>query len=75
MRKPLETASAAVFTALLALVLYSSGPGVPPEREFPVTDVAEALFGKYLLHFELVGVLIVVTMVGAVFIAIKGEKW
>ncbi|MBS1263036.1 MAG: hypothetical protein MAG715_00203 [Methanonatronarchaeales archaeon] len=67
--------STALLTGLLVYVLVREGPGVPPEPGFTSAGLARVLFTDYVLQFELVGVLICVAMVGAVFLAMKGETW
>lgn len=75
MTRLLEIVSSGFLTGTLVAVLVRYGPGVPEEPSFSTYDLGVALFDDYVLQFELVGVLLTVAMVGAVFLAIKGEKW
>jgi len=70
-----EKLFAGLFTALLVYVLVLNGPGKPETPDFSTAGLGKVLFEDYVLQFELVGVLLCVAMVGAVFIAIKGEEW
>lgn len=75
MTRSLEIVSSALLTGTLVAVLVRYGPGAPEEPSFSTYGLGEVLFEDYVLQFELVGVLLTVAMVGAVFLAIKGEKW
>lgn len=75
MKHLLETVSAALLTAILVVGVTRYGPGTPEEVEFTTSGLGEVLFTEYVVQFELVGVLLTVAMVGAVFIALKGEEW
>lgn len=75
MRHVQEKTFAGLLTAVLVYVMVRSGPGTPPEPGFSTAGLAETMFGDYVLQFELVGVLLCVAMVGAVFLAIRGEEW
>lgn len=75
MRHLSEKTFAGLLTALLVYVLVRSGPGKPPVPDFSTAGLGTVLFEDYVLQFELVGVLLTVAMVGAVFLAMKGEEW
>jgi NADH-quinone oxidoreductase subunit J len=59
---------AVVFLGLLGLAFWRGGfPTVPPltEQSVSLKGLAAALFGEYLLPFEIVGLLLLVAVIGA----------
>lgn len=75
MTRLLDIVSSGLLTGTLVAVLVRYGPGAPEQPDFSTHGLGEVLFEDYVLQFELVGVLLTVAMVGAVFLAIKGETW
>jgi NADH-quinone oxidoreductase subunit J len=57
-----------LFAVLAWAIAHSPEPG-PPTREVAVAEVGQALFGDFVLAFEVLGVLLLAAMVGAIVIA------
>jgi NADH-quinone oxidoreductase subunit J len=70
---------AVVATGLLAGLAFRGGVSLPPGRELPpgaagnTERIADVLFSEYLVPFELVSLVLIVAIIGAVLLARKRE--
>ena len=61
----------AIFTIIKAVVPLSKHPVDIPESFGSITSIGHLIFEKYLIQFELISILILVAMIGAVVLAKK----
>ena len=75
--KNLKNSLGAVIAILFFIVIfsyiYSSIQTLVPYTE-NIKNLAQLLFGPYVLAFELLSVLLVTAMLGALYLAERGEK-
>jgi NADH-quinone oxidoreductase subunit J len=77
--QPVKFGLAAAVCSVGAILVLSAVRGLPPLRaKVPPTfgtaaDVGHALFGPHIIAFEIVGLILLIGIIGAVILAKKGE--
>lgn len=59
-------------TLFLVFLVPLINLGAVMQKEFTVTDLGNELFSRYIIHFEIAGLLLLLAMVGSVFVA---KRW
>jgi NADH:ubiquinone oxidoreductase subunit 6 (subunit J) len=61
--------AAAVFAGVVGFIVQAGGPAVPPPAADHTADLARAFVGPFAISFELLGVLLVAALLGAIYLA------
>ena len=70
---PCFVPQSAIVTFIVAAVFVISLESIPGPVEVSVAELGEGLLGPYTLAFELISVVLLVAMAGAVLIAFQGK--